>query len=79
MADELPDPVPPLTEDETAMVEMLFNEFKDLAIAEAREYILAHTPARLQKAMIAKVDPLYPEPEPPTPAEPPAYEPPATP
>jgi hypothetical protein len=65
MADPIPDPVPPLTEAETAEVEALYAKMKDEAKAMGHEFLMARTPARLQKAMAVHADADFPPPPPP--------------
>lgn len=67
----IPDPVPPLTEEEKAAVEALYEKLKDEAKAAGHQWLMARTPPRLQQEMAKKADADFPPPEPVAPVAPP--------
>lgn len=66
-ADPLPDPVPPLTTAEQAEVTAEYAQLKLGGIAAGREYVMCHTSARFQKAMLALAVADFPDPPDPAP------------
>ena len=51
-----------LTPDETAEADLLYEELKPMATAEARNYVLARTPAAMQEYMVTKIEADWPVP-----------------
>jgi hypothetical protein len=62
-------PAPQLTPAEQEQCDLLYDQLKPEAIASARSYVLARTPANLQEAMNDKIDADFPPPPPPTEGE----------
>jgi hypothetical protein len=52
----------PLTPEETAAADLLYDELKPMAVASARDYVLARTPARYQEYMTTKIEADWPAP-----------------
>jgi hypothetical protein len=51
-----------LTPEETAEADLLYEELKPMATAEARNYVLARTPAAYQEYMVTKIEADWPVP-----------------